>query len=383
MRTWLSRKAFDGYHCDRLSSPSSKVLAYKHTRKVMDKGYLPGQPRFYGDFLNLWTASALKPIEGNCDHINALVEHLFPEEYERAHILNALAFHVANPGAKVSHVLMITGVQGSGKNTLVDIIRPIVGSSNARVIGGEALQSRFNSELVDVQALAIDEVVHRDGWAIANAIKPLITDDTILAEAKRENRRRATTPRLIFILSNDRTPLPLEPGDRRFFVPAYGTSKLSTEFYTALHAALDHEVPAFYAELLKRDVSGFNPKAAPPITQAKLELQAAVRPPLERQLREMIEDRRGVFACDVVIPQAVMIELRMAGHALVTEQSVTRALKEVGARSLGQLPSRDQWQGRPRCWAIRNHDEVEAAGPAAWARMLAVASSSHSTHQSS
>jgi hypothetical protein len=382
MNSFLTRSSFDGLNRHLISQPSAKLLSYKHTRKVREQAYLPGEPRFVGERLNLWSASGLKPIEGDCRLIRTLIASLFPDEKERAHVLDVLAFHVANPGVKITHALMITGIQGSGKNTLFDhILRPIVAPGNLRVISGEALLSRFNSELVDVQVLVIDEVVHRDGWLVANAMKPLITDDTILAEAKGVNRRNASTPRLMVILSNDRTPLPIEASDRRNWISTFGSSNLSADFYSDLHAALEHEVPAFYAELLQRDVSSFKPKAAPPITEAKQDLQAAVRPPLERQLREMIEDMRGPFACNLVMPQAVIYELRLAGHTLVTEQAVIKGLKDVGARSLGQLPPRTHWTGRPRCWAIRQHEEMAAAGPAAWAHMLVESLTPHSTHR--
>jgi hypothetical protein len=387
MNPALSRRSFDGLHGHLVQSPSAKLIAFKGAVKVRDIAYLPGEPRFAGDRLNLWTATAMSPVAGDCSLIWDLIEHLFPAKAERDHILDVLAFHVANPAAKIHHAMMIRGPQGSGKNTLFDsVLAPIVGAGNLRVLSGEALASRFNSELVNVQVLVIDEVVHRNGWEIANALKPLITDDTILAEAKGESRRSALTPRVTVILSNDPAPLPLETTDRRYFAPGYGPEKLSGDFYDRLHASLLTAVPAFFHDLLNRDIRGFNPASAPPITAGKAELQAAVRPPLERQIREMIDDRRGAFACDIVLPQSVMMEVRLAGHTLATEQAVAKALKDSGALALGQLPLSPRWAGRPRCWAIRRQEELGPAGAAAWARLLGhgnPAQTTHSAHGSS
>ena len=246
MNTFLSRRALDGMYQSDTPHPSDSLLRCKITRKFMDQSYLPGEDPFVGDKLNLWRASSLKPIDGDCNHIWALIRHLHPHEFELQHVLDVLAHLAQHPGVKINHAFIVRGCQGSGKNTLyVTILRIIFRISNVRLIGGEALNSRFNYELVDIQILIVDEVIHRDGWLVSNSIKPLITDNTLLAEAKGEKRRIASTPRGMFLLSNDQTPLPIEAGDRRFFIPTFVESKLSHEFFDKLHESLDHEVHMF------------------------------------------------------------------------------------------------------------------------------------------
>lgn len=374
----FSRRSLDGTYAHQLPKASSQLLASKHTRKVLQTDYLPGNPRFIGELLNTWSEPKLQPIEGAAPNIEALLTHQLPRDDERAHVLNMLAFHVRQPAVKLKHALMIRGPQGSGKNTIFEaILRPILGTTNLRILGSEAFTSRFSSEFVNTQVLVCDEVVQRDGWEIVNRIKPLLSEDKIMTEAKHEARRLSLTPRLIAILSNDRTPLPIEPSDRRFFVPEYGAERLPPEFYHQLYAALDQEVPAFFSSLLTRDIGSFNPNAPPPMTAAKIELQAAVRPPIERQLREWILEREGPFAADIVIPSAVLQVLKIAGYTGVNEGSVSKSLKELGAVPLGQLP-KGPWSGRVRCWAVRNHQSWGEVGPAAWASHLAA--QTHSTH---
>ncbi len=201
-----------------------------------------------------------------------------------------LAFHIQKPDKKINHVLIVRGPQGSGKNLLFqNIMSMIVGPKNHRVVTGDALTSRFNNELTNTQVLVIDEVGLTDGHEAANRLKPMVTDETIRAEAKGQSRRVELTPRLMVLLSNYETPIPMDLGDRRYFVPDFGPVPQPSHFYSRIVAAFAAEVPAFYDALKKRDVKHFNPCASPPMTEDKAAIQAAVRdftiplPPLTEQ----------------------------------------------------------------------------------------------------
>lgn len=371
MNPTLTHRAFDRYHAHLLRGPAKALVEFAKAPKVRRAVYRPGESRFIGDALNLWSASSIQPREGEAAHVTELMRWLFPVAEERGHVLDVLAFHVQHPGVKIRHALLIRGTQGSGKNTLfVTVLARICGPANHRVIGGDALTSRFNNELVDVQVLVADEVMHGDGWDVANRIKPLLSEDHILSEAKGEAMRHSLTPRLIAVLTNERTPLPLGDGDRRLWVPQYGGLRAGADFYPRLARSLPDEIPEFVAQLLARDVSHFDPNAPAPFTTEKAELQAAVKPPLERLFRQWLEDGFGPFAKDIVLPRTLVSEARAAGYGSANEGAVQRALQALGALSLGQLPHHPSWGGRVRCWCVRNLPEWQAAGPAAWARHL-------------
>lgn len=282
-----------------------------------------------------------------------------------------LAYHAKNPGKKIKHALLIRGPQGSGKNTFaVKIMSAMFDASNVKFHLSDVLTSNFNADLLNCQILIIDEVILRDGWAPINQLKPIITEESQLGNAKFRDRTLGMTPRLFIIMSNDETPIPIDEDDRRYFVPAYGPTRRDPEFYTSLNQSLEAEVPAFLWSLLHRNTDAFSPDAPPPLTAAKTELQRAVRPPVERQLREWLDDGVDLMARDIVLPEEVSLRLRAAGYNQVNATKVTRALARMGAVSLGQLPERSGWLGRPRCWAIRNVEQWSDATPAAWAKHI-------------
>ena len=372
MTALLTRRPFDGLHAHRTAGASGKVLASPHCAKFMETTYAPGKSRFLEGELNVWSPTTLRPAAGPFPNIEALLNGQFSDPAQLGHFLDCLASIVQRPGVKIKHLPILRGPQGSGKNTLVlKVIAPMVGQRNTRCISGDALLSKFTVETVNIGLLVVDEVMQREGWEAVNRLKPLVTEDRILFEAKGESRRWGTTPGWIIMMSNEHFPIPIESGDRRFFVTDYGPPKLDPLFFQELYGSLDTEVPAFFATLLARDITSFNPNAAPPMTQAKAEMQASVRPPLERQLRDWLDHGFGPFAYDIVLVSAVLHELKAAGYTNTNEGSITTALKSLGAKSLGQLPPRPSWGSRLRCWAVRNHAMWGCVGPAAWAAHLA------------
>ena len=367
----LSPRAFDRLQGHLISEASKQVVAWAHSPKVRDIVYLPGMPRFVGELLNKWSPSKHAPQRGEFPHVMGLLRQLFPDEAEREYIWDAIAFHAQNPGVKVRHAIMVRGPQGSGKNTLfVTILGVIFGLSNLRVLGGDALLSRFDDDWVEIEILIIDEVMHSGGWDLYNKLKPHISEKSVLYERKGVDRKPGQTARVIIILSNDHSPLPLDEGDRRFFVPAIGPSRLSSDFYQALHEALPVELPAFHQDLLDRDVAHFRPDAPPPMTAGKADLQASVRPPLERALRDWIDERAFPFDRDICLVEVMGSALKNAGYP-ANEGAIKKALKALGAVSLGQLPEGGgRWLGRPRCWAVRNMEDWKTAPPTAWAEHM-------------
>ncbi len=191
------------------------------------------------------------------------------------------------------------------------------------------------------------------GWKLQNKFKPLITEEVHNVESKNVDFGNRTTARLYVILSNSENHLPLEDGDRRAWVSTYGQPRREPEFYDALHAAMPTEAPGFLHSLLIRDISRFNPNKAPPMTEAKQQLIADCRPPLERQLAEMLDAGDAPFARDLVVPSHLLLPLSFGGFKNVTVQQVRRALKGMGASACtNALPPVPQlgvaWSKEPR-----------------------------------
>lgn len=378
-KTYLTRPALDAMHAHQFEkSPSGQFLRSSIAAKIQRLVYLPGEPRgFIDEAVNTWQPSDLEPRPGPHSRIDALFELLFPVPSERAHVLDYLAFLAKNPGRKIAHALILCGLQGCGKSTVLTIGYRIVGPTNCKAASGSQLLNRFTLDLMNIQFLGIEEVAWGDRSDVANNIKTMVTQRTVRAEEKGLPFSEVRTPDAIILVSNDAQPIVIEKGDRRYFSPRYIDKVAPQAFYDDLYRYIDVELPGFLASLLRRDLSLFNPDSAPPMTQAKAEMIRDSAPAAEAILRDMIEDRQGCMARDILVPAHAVAALRIAGVPSVSPGYLRAMLRRLGARACAYpLPppprgSSAAWKVESRVWAIRNQDRwVNASKAELKAHML-------------
>jgi hypothetical protein len=97
--------------------------------------------------------------------------------------------------------------------------------------------------------------------------------------------------------------------------------------------------------LHSRDVSAFNPAAAPPMTEAKAIMIEQGRSSAESYLVEMIQRRLGEFAVGAIASPFYSLCDKLAGSAptgvKVYQAALLHALKEAGWIDMGRIKSRD------------------------------------------
>jgi hypothetical protein len=140
---------------------------------------------------------------------------------------------------KMGTTLVFHGVQGSGKGTLEAIITALYGVDWVANVGQEALDGRFNGELVDKLFVIANEVISSTNRSTqtSNKIKPWITDEWIPVEAKYEGARRVRNTFNIIFTSNDDRPVLVEKSDRRYSI-FKNNHKLDEAVADAVHADL-------------------------------------------------------------------------------------------------------------------------------------------------
>jgi len=371
--TVLTHRGFSSLYAHVFQKPraADAFLGWSRAPKAVNVGYWPGEPLFHQGNLNKYRGPELKPDPGQpWSHIQALLDALFPIEEEQAHVLDVLAHLVHHPGRKIRHALHVRGPQGTGKNTLFEtLLKLILGPENVHRGDGTAADSRWIDWMFERQVVVIDEVQQEGGWHLQNKLKPAITEEVHNVESKNVDFANRTTARLYVILSNSENHLPIEDGDRRAWVATYGLPRKEPEFYDRLHDALPREAAGFLHALLTRSISHFSPDKAPPMTEAKAQLAADCRPPLQRHLGEMLEGQIGPFAYDLVVPRHLQPELRIANFSAVTDEQIRSMLRRLGCRPCASpLPAMrelgPQWASDVRVWAVRNVEFLSTASKA-------------------
>ncbi len=256
--------------------------------------YAPGQSRFTAEsWLNRWRGWGIEPREGSADLApwNQFLDFLFPDAPEESRWFEHwLAYPLQHPGAKLHTCAVLWSREtGVGKNFLAEIISKIYGP-NAITISENNLHGRFNDWQRDKQFIVGDEVVGGESRKqVADYLKTLITSPTLEIEEKFKPRYAIPHVANYLFLSNHPDAFYLDDKDRRFWIWEIKQDRpLPPKFYDQLRAWKQGAGPAaLFQHLLKMKLTGFDPRARAPITEAKLEMTELGLTELERWVRDL------------------------------------------------------------------------------------------------
>jgi hypothetical protein len=292
--------------------PVSATAWLDRNDAVEQRSWLPGSPQIIADKLvaegglfdhrgarvfNLYRpppeiiVSAAHDIRFWRDHLHAL----YPDQAKL--IEQWLAHRAQRPGEKINHALLLGGSQGIGKDALLAPLKRAVGIWNFAEIAPPAVLGNFN-EFVQAVVLRISEAKDLgdfDRFAFYEATKTLIAapPDTLRVNAKYIPAYYVINVVGVIITTNHKVGgLYLPADDRRHFV-AWSTVEPS-DFGPGYWANYWEKLmrggtEAVAAHLHSLDLTGFNPKAPPPRTQAFWEIVNAMRSEEESELADVIE----------------------------------------------------------------------------------------------
>ena len=186
------------------------------------------------------------------------LEHLIPDREERDWFYTWMASKVQFPAVPNVAVLMTTPVQGTGRGTLADILRQVLGSWNCSTIGagemtGETGQSQYNEWLTSAVLVVCEELLlggdtgSNMNWKrrkLYEATKTMFDPRPrpVHVVRKGESNYRGYAVASFFLSTNNPNALPLDEGDRRVAVISNTWTKLrDTPLDERLQALRNHE----------------------------------------------------------------------------------------------------------------------------------------------
>jgi hypothetical protein len=283
------------------------------------------------------------------EHCRALV----PESKELEHILDVMAFKLQHPEIKVNHAILHGGDQGCGKDTMwAPFIWSVCGAhlKNRGLLDNDTMSSQFGYAL-ESEILILNELKEPDAKerrALANKLKPVIAAPPDMLSVNRKGLHPYQMANRMFVLafSNDQVPISLDSQDRRWFCVWSHAPKMTPDAAARMwkwYAA--GGFAAIGAWLHARDVSAFNPGAAPAMTEFKLNLVEHGLSMAESYLVEAMRLKVGEFSRGVIGSPFHAVCDRLAGSApagvKVPQQALLHAFKEAGWVDCGRLKSRD------------------------------------------
>lgn len=227
------------------------------------------------------------------DHIR----RIYPTEREWQHIVQWLAHRVQKPGDKPNHGLVLGGKMGIGKDTILEPVKYGVGPWNFEEVSPQQLMGRFNGFVKSV-VLRVNEARDQgdtDRFAFYDHTKAYMAAPPDVLSCDEKNLREYAVVNVmgVVLTTNHKTNgIYLPADDRRHFVVWSDSVK---EDFTAKYwndlwrwysaGGIGHVV----AYLRTLDLSGFDPKAPPPKTDAFWAIVDANRAPEDARMMDAIE----------------------------------------------------------------------------------------------
>lgn len=321
---------------------------------------------------NRWQNRRPATIAGDVSRWLDHVQKMVPEQAEREHVLNVMAYKLQHPERKINHAVLHIGHPGSGKDTMWEPLLWGIGGTthdNVSIVRNEEIMSQWGYAL-EAEVMVFEELRQseaKDRRALENHLKPIIAapPEFLLVNRKGMHPYKALNRLFVLAFSNERVPLSLPSDDRRWFVTHSDAGRMSEadglafwDWYAAGGAS------AVCAWLYQRDVSKFNPGAAPMMTEAKMIMVEQGRSTAESYLVEMMQARLGEFSQGVVGSPFYSLCDRVSTGApagvRVPQAALLHAFREAGWIDCGRIGTRE-YQTKKHIFCAPNMVDVPRA----------------------
>lgn len=152
----------------------------------------------------------------------AYMNKVFPVPHERKTLVRWLCHNITagSPEERVHWaVLMISQTEGTGKSTLGNLAKRLVGDHNVSKVEGSTLTDKFNSWMENIQLAIVEEIKEESAFRLTEGLKAKISEPTV--GIRRMNTDNYDTDNFMSLLasSNHLSALSLSEKDRRWFAP--------------------------------------------------------------------------------------------------------------------------------------------------------------------
>lgn len=271
---------------------------------------------------NTYTGWPTTPKAGSCELLLELLAYLTSTEDDSIGVYQWLvkwmAYPIQHPGTKMQSAVVMHGAQGTGKSKFFKSLSTIYGKYGL-TINQAAVENHRNTWLASRLFILAEEVVARQElYQVKNALKDLVTGDTVYVDPKFVNPYAERNHVNLVFLSNESVPLVLEDDDRRHLVVYTPDVPQPTAFYQALQREIEQGgIEALHAHLLAVDLAGFGPHSRPPMTKAKRALQNLALDSTTRFYHELVSgDIDGLRSGTVALSTDVFDAYRTWCHRI-------------------------------------------------------------------
>jgi hypothetical protein len=236
--------------------------------------------------------------KGNASKAGAWLDHVhfvYPEHGE--HLVKWLAHRVQRPGEKINHGIVMSGLPGVGKDTILEPVKYAIGAWNFTEVSPAHMTGAFNG-FVKAVILRISEahdLGDQDRYAFYDHMKVYLAAPPDVLRCNEKNLREHDVFNVcgVILTSNYKTDgIYLPADDRRHYVTwsPRGLLDFKEGYFPTLYKWFEDggngHVAAYLHEV---DLSKFDAKQPPPKTPEFWDIVDANRSPEDAELADLIE----------------------------------------------------------------------------------------------
>jgi hypothetical protein len=316
---FMKPEVFQNGFCHIDENIRSEALINNRCKKVDAIDYAPGFPPYFTEkginYVNTWYDSTDPGIPGDpspwLNHFDAL--GWIGDDKE--HIIKFLAHTIQNPDDKINHAIILGGGEGIGKDTILYPAMQALGR-NARTIHSRALTTDYNDYLLNTKLLHINEIDagnYVQAAQISNRVKDFITAPPDRLSINQKMIPLFDVRNIVNVImgTNDTLPLKMSGDTRRYFVlwsdlnirDAAGQVradwlKYFKDLWYWMREGQGWRVVTHY--LANYDLSGFDSKQSPKVTEALKDIQEASEDPIVSIFKECVHQYTSLFKSDLL-----------------------------------------------------------------------------------
>ena len=271
-KLYLNRAVLTGYN-EKTGTPIYKRVAQvwlQHSKRRQYIGGIvfdPSSREHPASVLNLWESFAVQAKAGSWaklqDHIRDVICDGDPIVF--AYLLDWMADLMQHPEKQGEVAVVLRGEEGSGKGILARALKYLLGQHGIHISNAKHLTGNFNAHLRDAVFLFADEAFFAGDRAHVGVLNTLVTEPTLMIEAKYQNAAQTPNRLHIMMASNEDWVVPARLRSRRWLMLDVSADKVGDHaYFAAIVEELEHGgYEAMLHDLLNRDISKSNLRAVP------------------------------------------------------------------------------------------------------------------------
>lgn len=275
-------------------------LSAKRRRTYAGFDFMPDEPpgsfrTNTGDLmLNQWTGWATTPRVGDWSMFKDLIENTIcgGDKIKSEYLLNWCAYSYQHISGPIGAAIALKGKKGTGKTSFWQIwSRPFGASHTMTTAKMDSVFGTHNGRMHAKLAIALEEAYFAGSKAAEAQLKDLITGATFGINEKFLPEYAQTNHTKLVILTNDDWAVPATEDERRYFVTeTVPNRKGDYTFWDAFWKQMieDGGAEAFFYDMLRRDITQFNPYRDVPRTEELLGQIEITRGPVIEWMQERL-----------------------------------------------------------------------------------------------